>query len=166
MALEQHISFAKEHEIRVEQSFSELLIQLVSARPSVCAEAMDAYSNLRSLSLRVLHADFVRHARVEDGPRDKRGSPIVYMRVYESSLHKGEVFLPLSLLQSLSVVLSIWKDEHAEGSHETALLVQELADALLSPDNNDQSADDRGLASAKLLEDGTAFSVESVSRCI
>lgn len=164
MALERHISFAEQHGVPIEQNFPELLTHLVSTRPSVCAEAMDAYSNLRSLALRVLHADFSWHAKVKDDSSDKRSSAAVVMRVYESSLHYGELELPLSLLQSVSVVLSIWKDQHAEGSHETAILVQELADALLRPDNDDKFVDGRGLASAKLLEGCTAaVSVESVS---
>jgi hypothetical protein len=164
MALEQHIAFAEQHGLPMQQKFPELLIQLISTRPSVCAEAMDAYSNLRSLALRVLHSDFSRH--VKDDASDVGRYPAVVMRVYKTSLHDGDVQLPLSLLQSLSVVLSIWNDQNAEANTEAAHSVHELADALLHPDNNDQADDDRGLASAKLLDGGTsAVSVESVSCC-
>jgi hypothetical protein len=153
--LERHISFAEQQCVPMEQNFPELLTHLVSTRPSACAEAMDAYSNLRSLALRVLHADFSWHAKVKIA-NDKRSSAAVVMRVYKSTLHYGELELPLSLLQSVLVVLSIWKDQHAEGSHETAILVQELADAVLHPENDDKYVDGGGLASAELLECGTA----------
>lgn len=72
--------------------------------------------------------------------------------------------LPLSLLHSLSVVLSIWKEAQSETDEEAKSFVTTLADAFLRSDGETPADDDVGLASARMLEgDGTGVSVESVS---
>ena len=162
MALEQLIAFAEKHEIQTEEKFPELLVQLISTRPAVCAEAMDIHADLRSLAIRILHAEFSRLCKVTVS--SERRDDIV-VRTFKTSLHEGgTVRLPLSLIQSISVVLSIWKDPQGEDD-DNLPFVTNLADAFLSSSSEAHADDDDvGLASARMLEgDRDAVAVESVS---
>lgn len=162
MALEQHVTFAENNDIPVQLQYAEFLIELICSRPTACAEAMEGSSTLRSLIIRVVHSEFTRqigytHATVQD-----RTS--VTIRLYGSPLEDQTSFLQLSMLQSLSVILSIWKGGDDDDDHMSAIHVKYLSDALLHPDNLDQSACVCGLASAMLIDSKeAAMSVESVS---
>jgi hypothetical protein len=128
----------------------------------VCAEAIDSSSNLRSLVVRVLYGEFNRHAEEGDSKSSQR--QLVVLRTYTASTDDQTKHLPLSLLKSLSVLLSIWKDENAidEGA---AASVKSLVDSLLHPENCEEKATTRGLAFAVELESGTnAVPVEFVCR--
>jgi hypothetical protein len=110
----------------------------------------------------VLKAEFLRHASTKSYVAADGGSPAVTLQVFATSLCDGDVLLPLSLLQSISVVLSIWNDKYVDGvDAESAATVSNFADALLSID--DTCDDEMGLASARLVVSGEiAVSVESV----
>lgn len=165
MALEQHIAYAKQHNVPMRQTFPELLIQLISTRPSVCAEAMDTYSDLRSLAIHVLRTEVYRYEGVKSDSTEQGCSPVVVLPVSEMPLSDREIqFLPISLLHSISVVLSIWNDENANGDRETTVSVDVLADILLRPNND---GDDIGgeLHGAKSVDRGSAtILVEYASR--
>jgi hypothetical protein len=171
MALEKHIGFAETHNIEVEWDFSTLLVRLISSRPGVYAEAMDTFSDLRSLAIRVAHDEFSRCAKQE--ARGDEGGPdgVVIVKLFPTSFLKTEeVKLPLSLLKSISVLLSIWKDHNDQGEKDTtgAGAVNELVGSLMRSSTEEGSevleSNSVGLASAVMADSSLkAVSVESVS---
>jgi len=164
VALEKHIAFAEQNDMQVERKFSELLIRLISNRPSVFAAAMDSYSDLRSLSVRVLHSIFTENVKRTDDAVESM--PVVAIKLFKTRVHEGGmVELPLTLLQSMCVVLSIWKDGGSEDEIDVVSAIEDFATALLRPDSDDHADVDTGLASAKVRDDGVveAVPVESVS---
>jgi hypothetical protein len=171
MALEKHIAFAETHRIEVKWKYSTLLVRLISSRPGVYAEAMDTFSDLRSLAIRVAHDEFARCAK-EEASEDGVGSDgVVIVKLFPTSFLKTEeVELPLSLLQSISVLLSIWKDQDDQGDRDTAGegAVNELVDSLMRSNGEEGSEGGEstsvGLASARMADSSiAAVSVESVS---
>jgi hypothetical protein len=171
MALEKHIGFAERHKIEVEWNFSTLLVRLISSRPGVYAEAMDTFSDLRSLAIRVAHDEFSRCAK-QEATEDEGGSDgVVIVKLFPTSfLMTEEVKLPLSLLKSISVLLSIWKDHDDQGDKDTAGAgaVNELVGSLMRSSTEEGSgvleSNTVGLASAVMADSSLkAVSVESVS---
>ena len=171
MALEKHIEFAETHNIEVEWDFSTLLVRLISSRPGVYAEAMDTFSDLRSLAIRVAHDEFSRCAK-QDARGDEGGPDgVVIVKLFPTSFLKTEeVKLSLSLLKSISVLLSIWKDHDDQGDKDTtgAGAVNELVGSLMRSSTEEGSEVlenySVGLASAVMADSSLkAVSVESVS---
>jgi len=156
VALEKHIAFSEQNGVPVERTFSDLLIQLISNRPSVFAAALDSYSIMRSLSVRVLHSNFTESLK-RTGENEASG---VTIKLFKTQQHEGgTVHLPLALLQSICVVLSIWKDENAQDNdEEETTAVNNFVGALLRP-AEDHSDEDSGLASAKIRDDGPVETV-------
>lgn len=166
IALEKHISFAEENGVQLDQRFSYLLIHLVSNRPSVLAAAMEEYSDLRSLSIRVLHASFIGNTKRAGEIFDSIDSIVVAVEFLKTSQKLcGTVYLPLPLLQSICVVLSIWKD-HNDDEADVKSAVKDFADALLEPDDEHSQNDNAGLANAKMQDNGTVDAVSVESVCI
>ena len=161
LALEQHSIFAEKHQIPVQCRFPDLLIQLFSNRPSVCAEALDLFSNFRELSIRVLHEEFANYYMGNPIVGQYIDGPLVNLHVLPSPTYKGEFQLPLYLLQSICVVLSIWKEGDYSETSVPSVVISELTDALLKNKKCEEN-DSGGLASATLVEGGMAMSVESV----
>lgn len=170
MALEKHIAFAKTHQIKVETtSFSRLLVKLISNRQSVYAETMDTFTELRSTAIRVTHEEFVRCGKNQLDETETAG--VVEMKLFPSSfLQTEEVKLPLFLLQSISVLLSIWKDHtNGEGRDETASgAVDDLVGSLMRSSEEEgtelREDDSVGLAGAKMADSSSAaVTIESVS---
>jgi hypothetical protein len=157
MALEKHIEFAETHKIEVEWNFSTLLVRLISSRPGVYAEAMDTFSDLRSLAIRVAHDEFSRCAE-QEARRDEGGPDgVVIVKLFPASFLKTEeVKLPLSLLKSISVLLSIWKDHDDQGDKDNvgADAVNELVGSLMrsSTEEGSEVLDSVGLASAVMAD--------------
>jgi hypothetical protein len=171
MALEKHIEFAETHKIEVAWNFSTLLVRLISSRPGVYAEAMDTFSDLRSLAIRVAHDEFSRCAKQQAGGVEGGPDGVVIVKLFPTSFSKTEeVKLPLSLLKSISVLLSIWKDHDDQGDKDTtgAGAVNELVGSLMRSSTEEGSEvlenNSVGLASAVMADSGLkAVSVESVS---
>lgn len=164
VALEKHIALTEQSGIQVERSFCDLLIRLISNRPSVFAAAMDAYADLRSLSVRVLYSAYVENTKRTDD--ELESTPSVTIKLFKNEGHEGRtVHLPLTLLQSICVVLSIWRDGTEDEDHEAVTAINNFVSALLCPDEEDQCNVVGGLASAKMLGDSSveAVPVEFVS---
>jgi len=164
MALEEHIAFAESKSIDTGLKFPDVVVELVSSRPSVFAEAMDSFPPLRSLVIRVVHSLFFRCAQSEakEGHVDLEGAVVLNPRG-RTAEQSSEIRVPLPVILSISVVLSIWKDTAAED--ESAPAISSLVDALMRVDVKDNESDsDVGLASAAMADSGlVAVSVESVS---
>lgn len=166
VALEKHIVFSEQNEVQVDLPFAELLVRLISNRPSIFAAAMDSYSDMRSLSVRVLYSNFAEKAKKRPEEMvDSTDSPAVVMKLFKTLQHEGgTVHLPLNLLQSICVVLSIWKERDAQEDDAVKTAVNDFVGALLRPDE-DHNDEGCGLASARMRDDGVveAVPVESVS---
>lgn len=153
--------FAQQSGIFVERSFCDLLVRLISNRPSAFAAAMEANYDLRSLAVRVLFSSFVERTGPSACTSDSM--PSVAIKLFEGEQHhSGMVHFPLALLQSICVVISIWKGSDSEGDKDVAEAVDTFVRGLLRPDDDHHNDVDCGLASAK-TEDGAAVAVESVS---
>lgn len=170
LALEQHVAFAKSHGVDSELQFPELLVELISKRPSVFAEAIDSFADLRSVVIRIIHGAFSTHRLNGEEPTSTNGDVVRLTLEREPSSSNNTdtvvIGLPHTLLQATSVLLSIWKDTANEVvPDETASAVKDLVDALLRNDVPDvNSKGDVGLASAIHCGSGAAaVSVELVS---
>lgn len=164
LSLDEYIKCAREKEIKGDWNFSASLCDLVSTRYIACAEAMSRFPDLRQLAITVVHEEFVNHladgAAATDGPAVE----LVPCRSYKDG-KLGSARLPLSLLQSACVLLSIWK-ESDEGDDASKDLVNELANILMHPHDSPDSllleADGvEGVASATMVgSDQPAVSVD------
>lgn len=178
MALEKLIAFTGENEIAGDWNFASVFINLISSRPSVCAETMDRFADLRSLGIRTVYKEFQKS--LEDPTRQCVDCNVSIVLCRESG--KKEAALSLSLLRSASVLLSIWTESNGvsraqdDGAsscviddEEAKTAVNDLASMLLHPidtkiDGQKEDRDAIGFASAKLVGTGkSAVSVESVS---
>ena len=170
MALNELIAYAKANEIQGDWNFAAVFIGLLSSRPSVCAEALDRFVDVRTLGIRTVFEEFQKKL---DNPATTQAVAITLCR----TSGEEEVILSLCLLQAAAVLLSIWREKNGASSNgaerESAnggsadSLVKSLADMLLRPiDGKESEVDPRsGLATAKMADTGkSAVSVESVSR--
>jgi hypothetical protein len=184
------MDLAREKGIVGSWNFPSMLIDLLSSRPTVFAEAMDAFPDLRSLAIRVVRTEFDSFlSKASNRVAMELDSPAVIIVICQSQMAPEaadkvvEAKLPLALLQSACVLLSIWRDENAAKQIENvaelmpkaknddaALAVEELVQMLLRDDKleNIDEAEDAdmvlGLASAKIAGSGkSAVPVESVS---
>ena len=169
MALEKHLSFAETKSIAIDLRFPDLVAELVSTRPSVFADALDSFPDLRSLVCRVIHGEFLLHAKASGSADGDNGSfkheDLVLLRRVGAVDGSSEMHLPLRVLSSISVLLSVWQDE-VENDADTKHAVQELVDSILLSDTKreEENALGGGLASAVFLDSKLpAVSVESVS---
>ena len=155
------------------------MVELISNRPSEFAEAMDAFTDLLSLAIRVVNGELSRHA--ENSTKEKSSlcdeldtNNVAVMKLNGTSFGApagGKVVLPLSLLETTAVILSIWrsKSENADDEERTVVsAVNDLVNAMMRSSSDEgedfDEDDDTGLAGAKRLDsEVTALSVESVS---
>jgi integrator complex subunit 1 len=164
MALHAHISFALERNIPVARTFPLLLSLLVSQRPNVFAEAIDTFSDFRSLVVKVIHDELIKNeasAHFDEAHRDNYVS-IKLRKGFDKIENK---VLPMSLLETTCIVLSVWSGD-SYGNDEEAVHVKSLVDVLMLPsDGNIVTSDDVvGLASAINMNTKTAaMTVDSVS---
>jgi integrator complex subunit 1 len=154
LALEAYLLQAGAKGMECEVNFPDLLIGLVSNRPGVLAETMSSFSELRSLVVRVVRAEYGMIGEPPNGGSSASDTVRLTLRKVPSFEH-DVVHIRLALLQSTCVLLSIWEDA------EQSLSVDELVDALLriKVDENE----DIGLASATIVDSNLpALTVESV----
>jgi len=165
MALEEHLEFAVSKSIETGLKFPVMIVELVSSRPTVFADAMESFPDLRSLVIHAVHSEFVRHAKAGAKDKEAKVKDAVILKPRNTiSGEKSAIHLPLSVLLSISVVLSTWRDSMDD--RESAIAVDSLVDALMRNDTKDNEDDcgDAGLASAVIADSNlVAVSLESVS---
>ena len=166
LALEQSILFADERKIEVGQSFTSLLVDLVSRRPNVFAEALDTFGDLRSLTVQVVYGEFARLAKACTNGVDAERA--VDIRLYQSSKSISDATtakIPLPLVRSVSVLLSMWKDEYRTHELESSVAVDSLVSSLMCADPAEKDGKEEiHVSPKKLSEQSKAVPVESVSR--
>lgn len=159
MSLQKHIDYAALNKIDVRSEFPVILTHLLCTRPLVCVEAMDSNVQFFELAINSLYSEFSKYTDAISSSLDVNSSesPISYM----TPSVKGEFKkVPLLLLQSICVILSIWNDQIISDESKNAL--QNMGDSLLYRDDND-AADIRTLASVDLLAEGrSVISLENV----
>lgn len=177
LALDKLIAFTGENKIAGDWNFAIVFINLISSRPSVCAETMDRFADLRSLGIRTVYKEFQTRLK-EDSSTPSAGDDVA-ITIRQGHKEK-ELAVSLSLLQSASVLLSLWTESNGASSEltedrsstrdledkEAKVAVDDLANMLLhSIDvNNKDGVNEKGFASAKFIASGkSAVSVESVS---
>lgn len=130
---------------------------------------MNRFPDFQELAVSVIHDDFIAHmmSPKANGHADL-GVPVslVPCRSYKDGKF-DEVKLPLALLQSTCVLLSIWQEHGTDRSSKDA--INELANVLMFPHDTPESvmleADGiEGVASAKVVGTGkSAVLVDEVS---
>jgi hypothetical protein len=170
LALNEHLKFAVLHNIETITNMPKLIMQLVSSRPSVYAEVLDTFSDLRTLIINIIHSEWVHCANKSQSEALERNDDecvqMISLTLYTTSVTSGKVELPQPLLQTVCVLLSIWKDDAVgKSSTQDSEYVMHLVDSLLMPDaENTEVARDTccGLGSAT-MQGSDAVTVESVS---
>jgi hypothetical protein len=168
IALEQNINFAEKNKIEVNWKFPLLLVELISRRPSVYAEAIDLFLDLRSLAVRIVYDEFIRYSKGQEDLNDIDPESVIEIKLDQNSFTEGcTVKLPLPLIRSTSVLLSIWKDEYRKDEQNSSSCVDKLVSSLMRTnyaESGDDNGNDVGLVSAKSLsKQGDVVSVELVS---
>lgn len=183
MTLDELILYARKNGITGDWDFTDIFIGLISNRPSVCAETMDRFADLRTLGIKTVYQEFKRSIQDSTRVDPSTSVTISLCREHESE----ESTLSLALLQAASVLLSLWtegKESKAKQSsngnngsmadeEEASAAISDLASMLLYPiDANEGQLRDgdgrQGLASARIAgTEKSAVSVESVGfECI
>eukprot|EP00934_Nitzschia_sp_Nitz4_P006870 Nitzschia sp. Nitz4//scaffold142_size57810//11162//17644//NITZ4_006492-RA/size57810-augustus-gene-0.32-mRNA-1//-1//CDS//3329536379//6860//frame0 len=139
--------------------FPTLLVDLISSRPTVFASTMDLFADLRDLALDVVHGEFVKEKVEAQDACD------LILCCKPPGFEEGEalkVSLPLALLESACVLLSISQDDAEANGGKSAVVG--LVRMLMKTANEDKSCEEKplGLASAKFASTGNdAIPVES-----
>jgi hypothetical protein len=178
------MAFARQEKIPGIWDFPSMLIGLISTRPTVFAAAMGTFPDLRSRAIRVVHDEFDMyiHNSLNKNAVDVEAAIVITLRHSPSPDSESdliEVTLPLALLQSASVLLSIWlgHDEIVDSDTKSktngkadGAAVADLVRMLMRPQEfqNDVESEKAelldGLASARIAGSGkNAVPVESVS---
>ena len=166
VALERTIQFAAAKKVEVEWRFPSLLVHLISRRPSVYAEAIDAFLDLRTLAVNVVHDEFARFASTAHQTTDDETEAKIQVNLHKNPFaESGTVRLPLSVMRSTAVLLSTWKDEYSNDEKELSSLVSKLVGALMrTKESPSDAVNDSGLSDvANKSEDSNAVPVELVS---
>jgi hypothetical protein len=176
LALSDLIAFAKENEIEGHWDFASVFIVLISSRPSVCAEALDRFADIRTLGIKTVYEAFQNCIR--DSCAVDQGNCVSITLC--GQFHHEQAILSLPILQAASVLLSIWKEPNGAASRkepgtgaqnsgtkdeagDASLCIKSLASMLLHPIDTNNDSIEKGLASAKMIQSGlSAVSVESV----
>lgn len=161
LSLKKYIDVASQKGIRGEWNFTSSLCDLISNRQSICSDAFSRFRDLRELAIKVVYDEFKRHLESEVTGLEavEPGTDVQFTPCRSSGNGDlGHVRLPLSLLQSGCVLLSIWKDS-GDANDESKALVNELANILMFPFDSPESllveADGvEGVASATMVESG------------
>ncbi len=161
--------------------FPAVLVSLISSRPTVFASTMATFPDLRSLAIRVVNDEFMQYIEVVPGEVTSVGIAegmknacdiiLCCKALNDESQEATKVRLPLSLLESSCVLLSIWLEDSTEAKDSRAVqsLVKMLMRTTDSNENTGECEDEflSGLASAKLSATGkSAIPVESVSELL
>lgn len=176
LALDHLTKFAKEKDIPGNWNFPSMLINLISKRPTVLAATMSSFPDLRSTAIRIVHDEFRAYTAKARRTDELKEEATVGIKLFcEADVPHGgnhrvvDATLPLSLLESSCVVLSIWLDDNenvAENQKARALVRM-----LMRPQETgglDESSEVHdggdGLAGARIMGSGkTVVPVESVS---
>jgi integrator complex subunit 1 len=172
LALHKIKKFTVANNVLKDWNFASLLIELVSRRPTVFAAALSSYVNLRSLAIRVVVEEFRIYVEKKRPTTASENSMVDISLCYSS--HDGrdgeptEVQMPLALLQSSCVLLSIWSEDEKNDKDSACIdgLVAMLMKSRDSEESNNSETNGvsgvEGLASAKLLKtQKSAIPVES-----
>lgn len=164
LALEKHIEFAENKGREVVSRFPDLLFDLIAGRPSIFAETIEAFHDLRSLVVRIVYKEFERYSKKGKGAENGGAVNQVRLRLKES-----DFIIPSTLLQSITILLSVWNDTGVQkDDEESRNAMEKLVDGLLKADSEGQDTSsegtETGLTSASMVDSGTlAVSVELVS---
>ena len=173
VALNKFISYARANDIQGDWDFASVFIGLLSSRPSVCAEVLDRFADVRTLGIRTVYEEFQK----KHGHLSKTTAVAITLC---RATGDEDVILSLSLLQAAAVLLSIWREDNGadsrmendaeimSGGGSADSFVESLADMLLHPiDKKGDITPNSGLATAKICgSEKSAVSVESVSRLL
>lgn len=158
MSLQQHMRFADSHKIDMRYQFPVILTRLICTRPLICMEAMDSNVEFLDLATNSLHAELSNYVKTNHSTAD--GDSIVTPHPYKSTIVYGEMKVPLRLLQSLCVVLSIWNYQNVCDESKNA--IGSIADALLHRDENETDGN-KGFTCVTLVSGGRSLiSLENV----
>jgi integrator complex subunit 1 len=175
LALEKLTKYATNEKILDGYQFPSVLVDLVSSRPMVFASTMGSFPDLRSLAIGVVNGEFRKYtgfgkdekvdAVSTETMKDACDIVLCCRPSGDDCDEATKVRLPLALLESSCVLLSIWL-ENAKAA-EDSRAVESLVRMLMRTNGSDGSGDDddvNGLASARLSASGkSAIPVESVS---
>jgi hypothetical protein len=170
LALQKLTIFAKNKGITGSGEFAGLLIHLISRRPNVFASALSSYTNLCSLAVTTVFEEY--KIIIEDRGRRNDAEDSVMVEVllcYNPCDGSGnapiKISLPLSLLKSSCVLLSIWCSD--DKNEKEAAAIEGLVNMLLMPFDASKNTEGsitkemNGLASARLLDtDDSVIPVE------
>jgi integrator complex subunit 1 len=172
LALNKLTKLAKENSMSGDWDFASLLIELVSIRPTVFAAALSSFPDLCSLAIHIVIEEFKVYFEGES-VKIKSGDIMVCISLCSSPFENGgrvptKVEMPITLLQSSCVLLSIWFDDDKNEMDSAAIdgLVKMLMKSRESEqgDNSEPKGIDDvdGLAGAKLVStQKSAIPVES-----
>ncbi|GAX12642.1 hypothetical protein FisN_13Lh110 [Fistulifera solaris] len=138
VSLQQIIEYSEKNVIDVSFRFADLVVDLISKRPSVLAEAIDSYTDLRSIIIKVIFEEFSTRVQTSDESKITQD--------FDQSMVDRDYIqgISLSLVQSISVFLSLWKDEFRTAEGDSSKYIDYLADALLhqhSEGDNEKDVD-------------------------
>ncbi len=119
------MEYSEKNGVDVSFQFADLVVDLISKRPSVLAEAIDSYTDLRSIIIKVIFEEFSTRVQTSD--------EFKITHSFDQSIVAADHLqgIPLSLVQSISVFLSLWKDEYRTAEGDSSKYIEYLADALL-----------------------------------
>ena len=172
LALHKITRFAIENNVIGDWKFAPLLTKLLSRRPTVFAGALISYGDLRSLAIEVVSEEF--NVYVDKKSCTTASEDIMVDISLHHSSHEEEdgaptkVQMPLALLQSSCVLLSIWS-EHKKSDRDSnyikglvAMLMQSREPDESNVNEKNEIDDVKGLASAKLSKtQRSAIPIES-----
>jgi len=174
LALHKFTKFAKEKEVIGCWNFTSLFIGLVSRRPTVFANALISYPDLRSLAIQVVVEEFRVCVEEKTPTASINENTMVQISLCCSGkVESTKVVMPLALLQSSCVLLSIWSEDEKNrvDSSTDSAAIESLVTMLMTSRESDEESGNKemkelesvdGLASATLLSTKkSAIPVES-----
>jgi hypothetical protein len=175
LALERLMQLAMGGKNPNELNFSSFLTGLISDRPTIFASAISTYPDLRSLTVRVVYELLISYTEEKKSDPSTSLNNVsqdqsVLLNLSPKDSSSGEssmkIELPLSLLQSISVLLSTWVEDslktEAKECNTGQTKILEIVEMLLSQNGKESLS---GLASARFAtSEISALPVESVSQ--
>ena len=174
LALHKLTTFAKENRLPGEWHFASILIELVSRRPTIFVTTLSSFRDLCSLAIHVVFEEFKLYCE-RPGENRRIGEDFVDISLCCSPFSNKQkvatrVEMPLSLLQSSCVILSVWAEYDKNEIDKTS--IDGLTQMLIKPRESElgnngghmvvDSGNGNGLAGAKLLHtQKNAIPVES-----
>ena len=165
LSLDRYIRFAAEHDVKGSWDFPSILCSLVSRRHAVFSGAMERFTDVKTMSIKVIHSEFKsylatnRENEIPDGDLAVGFSPCSLDVDLAGEESNKRVIIPLSLLESTCVLLSTWKAVGTAAEEDSNRLINELANIMMHPyevnqDVSAQPAKNEGAISAVLNDSG------------